>query len=100
MPRFTYTMALLVCSASALACEPAPPAQSWVLSHDRNQDGQLDAHEWSSTQADGFVLRFRPGDSAEFQRLDKNQDGFLSWDKDELWQSIDYTENPCAGWPW
>lgn len=101
MREFALKFAGAICAVAlacqtAWACESAPAAEAFIYLNDANLDGALDRSEWRNAKvSDNFILGFSEFSEEEFKRLDTNKDRKLEWDKDGLFEKIEYKKDPC-----
>lgn len=86
----------LFASTNALACSQLPAEAGFIMSNDRNRDGNISQREWQNAQISNYFVAFRLGDDREFARLDLNRNRKL--DANELHDKVRYRRAPCADW--
>lgn len=90
------TLTTLCATPNALACSQLPAETGFIMSNDRNRDGNISQREWQNAQIGNHFVAFRLGDGREFARLDLNRNRKL--DANELHDKVRYRRAPCADW--
>lgn len=91
-------LGLLGAATPALACSQLPAFGVFVAQNDKNQDYQLSKKEFLQAKVDGNLrIQFKLNHRG-FRKLDKNRDGFISWDEPNGNLMVSYKRAPCADW--
>lgn len=101
--RGTLIACILMWSSPIWACSALKPNQMLVYEFDHNQDGVLNAQEWTKVQTQAQTslnstqFNFKIKEIDDFNLLDHNQDAHLSEDELRVW--VRYQQHPCILFP-